>query len=50
MHCTYLYIYSTFNERTHFVDVLIGETREERTFRNWMNSLGVNPHVNHLYA
>uniref|UniRef100_A0A2K5QGF6 Plastin-3 n=1 Tax=Cebus imitator TaxID=2715852 RepID=A0A2K5QGF6_CEBIM len=26
------------------------ETREERTFRNWMNSLGVNPHVNHLYA
>lgn len=33
-----------------FVDVLIGETREERTFRNWMNSLGVNPHVNHLYV
>ncbi|TRY91337.1 hypothetical protein DNTS_030143 [Danionella cerebrum] len=27
-----------------------GETREERTFRNWMNSLGVNPHVNHLYS
>uniref|UniRef100_A0A669ERW0 Plastin-3 n=1 Tax=Oreochromis niloticus TaxID=8128 RepID=A0A669ERW0_ORENI len=27
-----------------------GETREERTFRNWMNSLGVNPHVNHLYG
>uniref|UniRef100_A0A8D3DHE3 Plastin-2 n=1 Tax=Scophthalmus maximus TaxID=52904 RepID=A0A8D3DHE3_SCOMX len=27
-----------------------GETREERTFRNWMNSLGVNPRVNHLYA
>uniref|UniRef100_H3D2M9 Plastin-3 n=1 Tax=Tetraodon nigroviridis TaxID=99883 RepID=H3D2M9_TETNG len=26
------------------------ETREERTFRNWMNSLGVNPHVNHLYS
>uniref|UniRef100_A0AAY4DAL6 Fimbrin n=2 Tax=Denticeps clupeoides TaxID=299321 RepID=A0AAY4DAL6_9TELE len=26
-----------------------GETREERTFRNWMNSLGVNPRVNHLY-
>uniref|UniRef100_A0A669B434 Lymphocyte cytosolic protein 1 (L-plastin) n=1 Tax=Oreochromis niloticus TaxID=8128 RepID=A0A669B434_ORENI len=22
----------------------------ERTFRNWMNSLGVNPRVNHLYA
>lgn len=30
--------------------LLEGETREERTFRNWMNSLGVNPNVNHLYA
>ncbi|EHA98374.1 Plastin-3 [Heterocephalus glaber] len=30
--------------------LLEGETREERTFRNWMNSLGVNPHVNHLYV
>lgn len=29
--------------------LLEGETREERTFRNWMNSLGVNPHVNHMY-
>uniref|UniRef100_A0A452URB0 Lymphocyte cytosolic protein 1 n=1 Tax=Ursus maritimus TaxID=29073 RepID=A0A452URB0_URSMA len=29
---------------------LEGETREERTFRNWMNSLGVNPRVNHLYS
>lgn len=27
-----------------------GETREERTFRNWMNSLGVNPHVHHIYG
>ncbi|XP_016147053.1 plastin-1-like [Sinocyclocheilus grahami] len=26
------------------------ETREDRTFRNWMNSLGVGPHVNHLYS
>ncbi|XP_015230749.1 plastin-1 [Cyprinodon tularosa] len=25
------------------------ETREEKTFRNWMNSLGVSPRVNHLY-
>lgn len=25
------------------------ETREEKTFRNWMNSMGVNPFVNHLY-
>ncbi|XP_053130255.1 plastin-3 isoform X2 [Hemicordylus capensis] len=30
--------------------LLEGETREERTFRNWINSLGVNPHVNHLYS
>jgi len=28
---------------------IIEETREEKTFRNWMNSLGVNPFVNHLY-
>jgi hypothetical protein len=28
---------------------VIEETREEKTFRNWMNSLGVNPFVNHLY-
>ena len=27
-----------------------GETREERTFRNWMNSLGVTPFVNNLYS
>lgn len=25
------------------------ETREEKTFRNWMNSLGVNPFVNMIY-
>ncbi|KAM4546929.1 plastin-3 isoform 1-T2 [Fundulus diaphanus] len=30
--------------------LLEDETREERTFRNWMNSLGVNPTVNHLYV
>ncbi|XP_051505406.1 plastin-3-like [Myxocyprinus asiaticus] len=30
--------------------LLEGETREERTFRNWMNSLGVSPHVHHLYG
>lgn len=26
------------------------ETREEKTYRNWMNSMGVNPFVNHLYG
>jgi hypothetical protein len=29
--------------------VVIEETREEKTFRNWMNSLGVDPYVNNLY-
>ena len=26
------------------------ETREERMFRNWINSLGVTNHVNYLYS
>uniref|UniRef100_A0AAR2K3R5 Uncharacterized protein n=1 Tax=Pygocentrus nattereri TaxID=42514 RepID=A0AAR2K3R5_PYGNA len=30
--------------------MLEGESREDRTFRNWMNSLGVSPYVNHLYS
>ncbi|XP_067851144.1 plastin-1-like [Heptranchias perlo] len=30
--------------------LLEGESREERTFRNWMNSQGVSPFVNHLYS
>ncbi|XP_041654129.1 plastin-3-like [Cheilinus undulatus] len=29
---------------------LQSETREERTFRNWMNSLGVSPYVHHIYG
>jgi len=29
--------------------VIDEETREEKAFRNWMNSLGVDPFVNHLY-
>lgn len=28
---------------------IIEETREEKTFRNWMNSLGVEPFVGNLY-
>lgn len=28
----------------------IEETREERTYRNWINSMGVSPHVNWLYS
>ncbi|KAF0044050.1 hypothetical protein F2P81_003208 [Scophthalmus maximus] len=29
---------------------IVGESREEKTFRNWINSLGVSPYVNHLYC
>lgn len=31
------------------VDV-VDETREEKTYRNWMNSMGVSPRVNRLYS
>ncbi|ETE60102.1 Plastin-1, partial [Ophiophagus hannah] len=30
--------------------LLEGESKEERTFRNWMNSLGITPYINHLYS
>ena len=30
--------------------VCITETREEKCYRNWMNSLGVEPRVNYLYT
>jgi len=29
---------------------IIEETREEKMYRNWMNSLGVKPRVNYLYS
>uniref|UniRef100_A0A914I7Q4 Calponin-homology (CH) domain-containing protein n=1 Tax=Globodera rostochiensis TaxID=31243 RepID=A0A914I7Q4_GLORO len=29
---------------------VVEETREEKTYRNWMNSLGVDPYVNHIYS
>ncbi|KAL5007401.1 hypothetical protein ScPMuIL_016207 [Solemya velum] len=28
---------------------IVEETREEKTYRNWMNSLGVNPFISYLY-
>jgi hypothetical protein len=31
------------------VIIIDEETREEKAFRNWMNSLGVDPYVNNLY-
>lgn len=38
------------SENGYDLTMLEGETKEERTFRNWMNSLGVTPFVNHLYS
>ncbi|XP_053565991.1 plastin-1 [Bombina bombina] len=32
------------------MNLIEGETNEERTFRNWMNSQGVSPYVNHLFS
>lgn len=29
---------------------VVEETREEKTYRNWMNSLGVQPYVHYLYS
>lgn len=29
---------------------IIEETREEKTYRNWINSMGCNPYVNYLYT
>ena len=31
------------------MEEVIQETREEKTYRNWMNSMGVDPYVNWLY-
>lgn len=31
-------------------DDVIEETREEKTYRNWMNSMGVKPYVYYLYT
>ncbi|MBN3275524.1 PLSI protein, partial [Polyodon spathula] len=44
--------YPALNKLNHKYDLamLEGESREERTFRNWMNSLGVSPYVHHLYS
>merc|ERR1712042_113696 len=33
-----------------FLDSIVGETKEEKTYRNWMNSTGVRPFVNYLYS
>jgi len=32
------------------ISVEYEETREEKMYRNWMNSLGVDPYVNYLYT
>ena len=37
-------------EKVVEVGVVIEETREEKTYRNFINSLGLEPHVNYLYS
>jgi len=37
-------------EELPVLEDVVEETREEKTYRNWMNSLGVDPYVNYLYA
>ncbi|VDM55985.1 unnamed protein product [Angiostrongylus costaricensis] len=32
------------------IEEVVEETREEKTYRNWMNSMGVDPFVNWLYS
>jgi hypothetical protein len=32
------------------VGIIIEETREEKTYRNFINSLGLEPYVNYLYS
>ena len=32
------------------IEDMIEETREEKMYRNWMNSLGVKPRVNYIYS
>ncbi|GAB1601285.1 plastin-1-like [Argonauta hians] len=38
------------NDADAFDVDLVDETREEKTYRNWMNSVGVNPFVYNLYG
>jgi len=43
--------YPALDEPVQLVDFInLEETREERTYRNWMNSMGVQPYVNYLYG
>ncbi len=37
-------------ERVPEPGIVIEETREEKTYRNFINSLGIEPHVNYLYS
>merc|ERR1712062_924140 len=46
------FVANLFNNHPALEDVdieIIQETREEKTYRNWMNSLGVNPKIRKLY-
>ena len=50
--CDFLFVSSGRSGHTRVEDTepQIIETREEKTYRNWMNSLGVKPSVNYLYT
>lgn len=38
------------DEKVIATDVVVEETREEKTYRNFINSFGIDPHVNYLYS
>ncbi|CAB4063922.1 PLS3 [Lepeophtheirus salmonis] len=42
--------YAGLDDPEEVSEFIIEETREEKTYRNWMNSLGVDPYVNYLYG
>ena len=51
-HCFQMYpclLRETEEDESKMTEERIGETREEKAFRNWINSLGVEPFVSDLH-
>ncbi|KAK3102906.1 hypothetical protein FSP39_014845 [Pinctada imbricata] len=42
--------YPALDANTEILEDIVEETREEKTYRNWMNSMGVQPYVHYLYS
>lgn len=42
--------YPGLEPRDDVTEAVRDETREEKMYRNWMNSMGVSPYVSHLYS